>query len=80
MKLRARWIGVPPRVGDYLASTTRPRYAYHVRSIAHPDSLVRWDPEQKAEVRRLVIEVDRVPVADVNPTARLHPWRWDKRA
>jgi hypothetical protein len=69
-----------PRVGDYLASTTRPRYAYRVRGLSPVDQLVRWDPAQKTEVGRLSIEVDRVPLADVETTARIHPWRWDKRA
>lgn len=80
MKLRARWTGPAPRVGDYLASTVRPRYAYRVRGVAQPDPRVRWDAAQKTEVRRLAIEVDRVPFAAVETSARVHPWRWDKRA
>ena len=80
MKLRARWSGPPPRVGDYLASPTRPRFAYHVRGVSNVDSLVRWDPAQKAELRRLAIEVDRVPIARLPTAARVHPWLWDKRA
>lgn len=79
MKLRARWHGSPPRVGDYLASPTRPRFAYHVRGVACVDSLVRWDPVQKAELRRLAIEVDRVPIAELPAAARVHAWRWDAR-
>jgi hypothetical protein len=79
VKLRARWTGPVPRVGDYLASTTRPRYAYRIRRILRTDPTVRWDPAQKVEVRSLSIEVDRVPIAAVQPLARVHPWRWDKR-
>lgn len=79
MKLRARWSGPPPRVGDYLASPTRPRFAYRVRDVRNVDSLVRWDPTRKAELRRLAIEADRVPIARLPTAARVHPWRWDKR-
>lgn len=80
MKLRARWTGPLPRSGDYLASPTRPRFAYRVRGVTRIEPLVRWDGSAKAEVRRLAIEVDRVPLASVEPSARIHPWRWDKRA
>lgn len=79
MKLRARWNGPPPRVGDYLSSPTRPRFAYRVRAVRSVDSLVRWDPAQKAELRRLAIEVDRVPIAELPAAARVHDWRWAKR-
>jgi hypothetical protein len=80
MKLRARWSGPPPRAGDYLASPTRPRFAYRVRAVNNVDSCVRWDPAQKAELRRLAIEVDRVPITQLPKASRVHPWRWDKRA
>ena len=80
MKLRARWSGPPPRVGDYLASPMKPRFAYRVRGARCVDPLVRWDPAQKKELRRLAIEVDRVPIAELPAAARVHDWRWDKRA
>lgn len=80
MKLRAHWNGPVPRVGDYLASPTRPRFAYRVREVRSVDSLVRWDPAQKAEGRRLVIDVDRVPIAKLPQSARVHDWRWDTRS
>ncbi len=80
MKLRARWCGPPPRVGDYLASSMRPRFAYHIRDVRNVDSCVRWDATQKAELRRLAIEVDRVPIAKLPTAARVHEWRWAKRA
>ena len=80
MKLRARWHGPPPRVGDYLASPTRPRFAYRVREVSRVDPLVRWDPAQKKELRRLAIEVDRMPITKLPTAARVHDWRWDKRA
>ena len=79
MKLRALWKGAPPRVGDYLASPTRPRFAYRVRGVRCVDRLVRWDPAQKAELRRLAIEVDRIPIAALPTAARVHAWSWDKR-
>lgn len=80
MTLRARWTGPAPRVGDYLASPTRPRFAYRVTGVTRRDPLVRWDAGRKAEVRRLAIEVDRVPIAELPKNARVHEWRWDKRA
>lgn len=79
MKLRARWLGPPPRVGDYLASPARPRFAYLVCVIEPRDALVHWDPDKKAEVRRLTIEVDRIPITKLPATARVHDWHWDKR-
>ena len=80
MKLRARWMGAPPRPGDYLMSPTRPRYAYRVREVKRVDSSVNWDPAQKAEVRRLAIDVDRVELGAVTSAARVHTWRWNKRS
>lgn len=80
MKLRARWNGPWPRVGDYLASPTRPRFAYRVREVRRVDPLVRWDSVRKAELRRLTFEVDRVSIADVPTAARVHDWNWDKRS
>lgn len=79
MILRARWIGPPPRVGDYLVSQVRPRHAYRVARVTNASSLVRWDPTAKAEVRNLQIVVVRRSVADVPKRARIHPWTWDRR-
>jgi hypothetical protein len=79
MKLRARWIGPPPRTSDYLMSATRPRYAYRVSQVINASSEVRWDPAAKAEVRKLQIVADRVAASEVPKAARVHPWKWDKR-
>jgi len=58
----------------------KPRFAYRVREVHSVDSLVRWDPDRKAELRRLAIKVDRILIAELPTTARVHDWRWDKRA
>lgn len=79
MKLRARWIGPPPRVGDYLMSEVRPRYAYRVERMTMAFPSVTWDPIAKAEARLLQIVVDRVAAITVPKNARIHPWKWDKR-
>lgn len=79
MKLRARWIGPPPRVGDYLMSEVRPRYAYRIERVTNTSSNVRWDPKAKAEERDLRFVVDRVAVTSVQRHARIHPWRRDRR-
>lgn len=79
MTLRARWIGPPPRIGDYLMSQVRPRYAYRVAGVINASALVRWDAGVKAEVRDLQIRVDRGPVADVPAGTRIHPWTWARR-
>lgn len=68
-----------PRVGDYLASSKRPRFAYRICGVQRDDSAVRWDPEQKAELRRLTFEVDRVPITKLPTAVRVHDWSWDKR-
>lgn len=78
-KLRACWIGHPPRVGDYLMSALRPRYAYRVGRVTNASSEVHWDPVAKMEVRRLLIEAARVAPAGVPKHARIYPWKWDTR-
>ena len=79
MKLRARWVGPPPRAGDYLMSATRPRYAYRVEQVTCASSNVLWDPAAKAESRHLQIVADRVAKESVPTHARVHPWKWDRR-
>lgn len=79
MKLRARWAGPLPQIGDYLMSSTRPRFAYRLTQVLHPSSQVRWDAEAHAEIRRLQFVVDRVAAAAVPKAARVHPWQWDRR-
>lgn len=79
MKLRAKWIGPLPRVGDYLMSAARPRFAYRVEEVTNASSHVHWDPMAKAEVRQLQIVADRVAKDSVSKHARVHPWKWDRR-
>lgn len=79
MKLRARWIGPPPRAGDYLMSQIRPRYAYRITSVINASSCVRWDSTAKAEARQLQIVADRVATTEVPKHARIHAWKWDRR-
>lgn len=79
MKLRARWVGPPPRVGDYLMSEVRPRYAYRIDCVGAASPVVGWDAAARAEVRRLRLDVDRVPRFAVPGHARVHPWKWDAR-
>jgi hypothetical protein len=79
MKLRARWVGPAPKIGDYLMSEMRPRYAYRIDRVtmAFPD--VGWDQTARAEERLLNIVADRVAVTAVPEHARIHPWKWDRR-
>lgn len=79
MKLRARWLGSLPRVGDYLMSPTRPRFAYRILDVPRDDPRVGWDVAAKKESRKISIVVDRVACTAVPPTARVHDWRWDRR-
>lgn len=79
MKLRARWIGPPPRIGDYLMSEVRPRYAYRVDRVTLAFPNVTWDLFAKAEARLLQIVVDRVAATAVPKNAKIHSWKWDKR-
>lgn len=74
LKLRARWIGRLPRVGDYLMSPIRPRYAYRVASVDRVSEV-----HAKAETRMLQLEVERAYLAEVPPHAQIHSWRWDRR-
>lgn len=80
MTLRARWIGPSPRVGDYLMAEVRPRSAYRVDRVAAANSNVCWDVSARAEVRQLRLDVTRVERNAVPAAARVHSWRWDRRA
>ena len=79
VKLRARWLGPPPRAGDFLMSAVRPRYAYRIDEVINASSQVGWDPAAKKETRRLQIVAERVAKDDVPPHVRVHPWKWDRR-
>jgi hypothetical protein len=79
VKLRARWVGPPPRVGDYLMSEVRPRFAYRIERVTMAFPNVHWDAKAKAEARLLQIIVDRVDKCAVPRDARIHPWKWDRR-
>jgi hypothetical protein len=79
VKLQARWIGPPPRIGDYLMSQLRPRYAYRIDRMTSAFPSVHWDAAAKAEVHLLRIVAERVAKDDVPPHARVHPWKWDQR-
>jgi hypothetical protein len=79
VKLRARWTGAPPRVGDYLMSSMRPRYAYRICEVTRVENIVRWDPVLKTEFSHYTIAAERGPLESVPKEARVHPWRWDKR-
>lgn len=79
MKLQARWVGPPPRIGDYLMSATRPRYAYRIERLTLAFPNISWDSLVKAEVRLLKLIVERVAKDAVPKRARIHPWKWDKR-
>ena len=79
MKLRARWVGPQPRIGDYLMSEIRPRFAYRVEGVTETSPNVHWDQTAKAEVRLLKIVAERVATTAVPTHARVHPWKWDKR-
>lgn len=67
MKLRARWEGDLPRIGDYMMSQSRPRNAYRIVYVR----------ERKPGTIDLV--VDRVSATTVPEGATVHPWKWDAR-
>lgn len=79
MKLRARWTGAPPHVGDYLRSPLRPRLAYRICEVTRVNRIVCWDPVLKTEFQHIEIAAERTPLNAVPKAARVHPWRWDKR-
>jgi hypothetical protein len=79
MKLRARWLGPPPRVGDYLMVQTRPRFAYRIERVTSAFPNVGWDATAKAEAHLLQFVVDRVAASALPDRAKVHPWTWDRR-
>lgn len=72
-RLRARWEGDPPKVGEYLRSSVRPVYAYVIRGVRERRAY------KLATARSLELVVDRVAADDVPADAIVHPWRWDPR-
>lgn len=85
MKLRARWEGALPEVGDALRGAgPRVRSAYaitHVHIVQRMSVRV-LDDDGVCFSRvdsRVVFEVERVPAADVPPGVKVHAWTWDKR-
>jgi hypothetical protein len=79
VKLRARWLGPPPRIGDYLMSEVRPRHAYRIACMASAFPGVTWDPVAKTEARLIAFTVDRIAASAVSRDAKIHPWKWDRR-
>ena len=77
--LRARWAGPPPRAGEYLMAPSRARHAYRVLRVHVIGSRVTWDAENKVEVRRLLLGVERIEPGKVPKAAKVHAWHWDKR-
>ncbi len=78
-KIRARWSGAPPKIGDYLMSQVRPRFAYRVCEVTRTDRIVQWDPEFKTELVRIDVVARRVDRSAVPADAKVHPWKWDRR-
>jgi hypothetical protein len=79
VKLRARWLGPLPRIGEYLMSEMRPRHAYRIEQVTAASPSVHWDPATKTEVHLLQVVAARVAKTEVPGDARIHPWRWDRR-
>jgi hypothetical protein len=67
VKLRAHWAGDPPKVGDYVMSTMRPKYAYLVTAVGELSG------------SDLELIVDRVSPFEVPDDAVVHSWKWDSR-
>lgn len=80
MKLRARWNGKPPLVGEYLMAPMKPRYAYRIVEVERTDRIVSWDPVLKTEFCHYSIVCIRIDKRDVPEGATVYPWSWDKRA
>lgn len=78
MKVDATWTGALPRIGDYLLSSHRPRFAYRVVAF-EKDNHVEWDGEVKSSRYKLAITVDKVGLRDVPDDATVHPWKWSPR-
>lgn len=93
MKLRARWEGPLPEVGDVLKGVgPRVRAAYVITGIRIVERvLMRYEELEvddgrtvevesyASQVTRAVFEVERVPIADIPPNVAIHAWRWDRR-
>lgn len=75
MKIRAKWTGDLPNVGDHLMSSHRPRFAYRILKIDGAKSGSIGD----APAEDLKITVDRVKLRDVPDNATIHAWRWASR-
>lgn len=73
MKLRARWGGAYPDVGDVLVSGPRARSFYVIRKV------------KEIKPTRLALTVDRKPFGEFEDFAKRHllsvcwEWKWDSR-
>lgn len=76
--MNAKWTGNLPRIGDYLMSRVRPRFAYRITAI-EKDNIVEWDSAAKATRYKVALTVEKVKLSDVPDTAIVHPWKWDTR-
>lgn len=66
-KMRARWSGEPPKVGEYFASSPdRARMCYRIVAI-------------RGDVPRLVLTVERYRLVDLPAGVIVHLWEWDRR-
>lgn len=75
MILRARWSGHLPRPGEYLMSSSRPRYAYRLMDVEALKTLAH----HPAGSKRLKLTCERIDAGLVPEGAVVHPWKWDAR-
>ena len=75
MILRARWQGRLPEIGEYLMSSTRPKFAYRITGVEE----LRYLPHHVPGYQRLKLAVDRISAPDVPAGGVVWDWKWDAR-
>lgn len=72
-KLRMRWFGRPPKVGEYLRSEgPRARTAYRIVAV-------NWKWFEREQLWVGPVTVEREPIANIPDGWRVHRFRWDSR-
>jgi hypothetical protein len=76
MKVKAKWTGKMPLLGDYLMSSLRPRFAYRIEGFEAAVKQFGANPDDQFA---LTITVTKVSLHGVPEDATIHSWKWDSR-
>lgn len=68
-----------PVIGDWLMSSTRPRWAYRIVHLKGERPLASFRPGAAPAAWQVTFECRRFRPDQVPEGATVHPWKWDPR-